>query len=275
MSKSGLLAGTAAVVTGGARGLGRTMADALVEAGASVLVADINPDPQLAGHDKLIQIRGDVTQPADAEECVGTCVDRFGRIDVLVNNAGILMRTARARTGIEGRVNFWDVDADTVRLFLDVHAVGSFLMAKAAVPHMMSQGRGRIVTVSTSFSTMLDGNRTPYGPAKAAMEAFASTMSHDLADTGVTVNVLIPGHPRGPHKAEVSGADAERGPDGKRLVPRVPVGIMGPPIVWLASDASNGVTGRRFIATHWDTSLEPDDAAAGASYPLAWAQLDS
>lgn len=268
------LASTAAVITGGARGLGRTMADALVEAGASVLIADISPDPLLAGHERLVQIRGDVTLPADAEGCVQTCVDRFGRIDVLVNNAGVLMRTARARTGIEGRVNFWDVDADTVKFFLDVHAVGSFLMAKAAVPHMIRQGRGRIVTVSTSFSTMLDGNRTPYGPAKAAMEAFASTMSHDLANTGVTVNVLIPGHPRDNAQAEVRGTDAERGPDGKRLVPRVPVGIMGPPIVWLASGASDGVTGRRFIATHWDTSLEPDLAAAGASYPLGWAQLD-
>jgi 3-oxoacyl-[acyl-carrier protein] reductase len=268
------LDGMAAIVTGGARGLGKVMADALLNAGASVLIADIAPDPTEVDHDRRTTVVADVSRPDDAEAAVRTCIDRYGRIDVVVNNAGVLMRTARARSGIAGHINFWDVDADTVRFFLDVHAVGSFLVSKAAVPHMIRQGNGRIITISTSFSTMLDGGRTPYGPAKAAMEAFASIMAHDLAGTGVTVNVLIPGHPRRPHPPEVRGANAVRGTDGRRVTPRVPANVMGAPVVWLASEASDGVTGKRFIATHWDTSLPGEDAARESGSPIAWATLD-
>jgi 3-oxoacyl-[acyl-carrier protein] reductase len=177
-----VLRGKAVVVTGGARGLGQVMASALAGAGADVVVADIALDEdQRARPGGICYVQADISDPAGAELAVGTCLDRFGRIDVVVNNAGILMREARRRTGITGRVNFWDVDAETVRRFLDVHAVGSFLVAKAAVPHMIAQRDGRVITISTSFSTMLDGGRTPYGPAKAAMEAFAAIMAQDLA----------------------------------------------------------------------------------------------
>jgi 3-oxoacyl-[acyl-carrier protein] reductase len=169
-------------------------------------------------------------------------------------------------------VNFWDVDAETVRRFLDVHAVGSFLMAKAAVPHMVEQGSGRIITISTSFSTMLDGGRTPYGPAKAAMEAFAAIMADDLIGTGVTVNVLIPGHP---HSKRASAAtDASRWPDGKRVVPRVPPAVMAAPVVWLASDESADVTGCRFIATDWAAAPTQAQAIEASRAQIAWAVLD-
>lgn len=267
---SELLTGTAALVTGGARGLGRDMADALRAAGARVVVADIAPDPDTPPHPREIVVPADIATPEGAELAVRTCTEAFGRIDLVVNNAGVLMRTAKARTGVTGRLDFWDCDADTIRFFLDVHAVGSFLVTKAALPAMRAQGRGHIVTVTTSFSTMLGGGRTPYGPAKAAMEAFAAVMAEDLAGTGITVNVLIPGHPVGGHVDH----SEERTPDGKRLVPRVPRGIMGPPIVWLASPAADGVTGRRFIATHWDPALPPERAAAAAGAPIAWASLD-
>jgi 3-oxoacyl-[acyl-carrier protein] reductase len=267
----GPLRHTVALVTGGARGLGRDMADALLAAGADVVTADVRPDPDAPGRPGELAITADIATEAGARRAVAACLDAHGRIDVVVNNAGVLMRTAKARTGVTGRLNFWDCDADTVRFFVDVHAVGSFLIAKAAVDPMRQQGWGRIVTVSTSFSTMLDGGRTPYGPAKAAMEAFASVMAHDLAGTGVTVNVLIPGHPR---QAGPAPATAARTPEGKRVTPRVPRGIMGPPIVWLASAESDGVTGRRFIATHWDTALPAAQAAANAGSPIAWASLD-
>ncbi|HEX3650785.1 MAG TPA: SDR family oxidoreductase [Pseudonocardiaceae bacterium] len=263
------LRGVIALVTGGARGLGRDMADALLGAGAFVVNADIRPDPDVRPRSRELTVTADISTVDGAERAVAACIDTHGRIDVVVNNAGVLMRTAKARNGITGRLNFWDSDADTVRLFLDVHAVGSFLVAKAAVPDMLRQGSGRIVTVSTSFSTMLQGGRTPYGPAKAAMECFAAIMADDLAGTGVTVNVLIPGHAKdGHHKSD------ERGPDGKRVVPRVPRGIMGPPVVWLASAESSGVTGRRFVAVDWDPVLPPAEAAAKSGAPIGWASLD-
>lgn len=263
---------TVVLVTGGARGLGRDMADALLAAGARVVNADIRPDTDASPHPREFVVQADISTEDGAERAVAACLDTYGGIDVVVNNAGVLMRTAKARTGVTGRLNFWDCDAETVRYFLNVHAVGSFLVTKAAVGHMVGQGHGRIVTVSTSFSTMLDGGRTPYGPAKAAMEGFASVMAHDLDGTGVTVNVLIPGHPRG--DARKPAVPVARTPEGKKLVPRVPRGIMGPPVVWLASKASDGITGRRFIAMHWDPELPADEAARMAGDPIAWATLD-
>jgi NAD(P)-dependent dehydrogenase (short-subunit alcohol dehydrogenase family) len=268
-----VLHGKAVVVTGGARGLGQVMASALAAAGADVVVADVVLDEeQRARPGGICYVQADISDPDGAESAVGTCLERFGRIDVVVNNAGILMREARRRTGITGRVNFWDVDAETVRRFLDVHAVGSFLVAKAAVPHMIAQRNGRVITISTSFSTMLDGGRTPYGPAKAAMEAFAAIMAKDLAGSGVTVNVLLPGH--APGETREQGELAPRSASGKRVVPRVPPEIMGAPAVWLASDASAGVTGCRFIATHWAAASSVAEAVEASRTPIAWATLD-
>lgn len=269
------LAGRAAIVTGGARGLGQVMADAMLAAGASVLVADIDPAPPSeisAHHERLRVVRADVTVRDDVERAVKSCVDAFGGVDVVVNNAGILMREARKRVGHEGTVRFWEVDEDTVRRFLDVHAVGSFLVATSALPHMTRKGSGRIIAITTSFSTMLDGGRTPYGPAKAAMEAFAAIMAKDLTGTGVTVNVLIPGHPRAAGRR--GSRESARLPDGRRAEPRVPPEVMGPPVVWLASPASADMTGMRFIATRWDPTIEPRAAAREAGAEIAWSSLD-
>lgn len=270
----GKVAGLSGVVTGGARGLGRAMTEALVAEGASVLVADTVPDPEIADDTQLVTITADISTPDGAEQAVQTCVNRFGGIDFVINNAGVLMRTARKRSGVTGYLNFWDVDADTVRLFLDVHVIGSFLVSKAAVPHLRAKGRGRIITISTSFATMLEGSRTPYGPAKAGMEAFASIMAADLADSGVTVNVLIPGHAKTPDGVREDPLAAERGPDGRRLHPRIPAAIMGPPAVWLVSDASAGFSGMRINAVDWDPDIPVADAVAASSDPIAWAALD-
>lgn len=275
------LADKVVLVTGGSRGLGATMADALEAAGARVLVADIRLEPEQAGASpgRRAYVEADISTPEGAQGTVEACLETFGRIDAVVNNAGILMREARKRTGIAGHINFWDVDADTVRRFLDVHVVGSFLVSRAAVPHLLAQRSGRIITVSTSFSTMLDGGRTPYGPAKAGMEAFASVMAHDLEGTGVTVNVLIPGHPHGQRGTSDRGAFAARGPDGKRVVPRVPATVMGPPVVWLVSDDSADTHGRRLIGAEWQADIDAGGdertALAAAEAPIAWAVLDS
>lgn len=262
MDASGVLDGKSVIVTGGARGLGAAMAAALLAAGARVVIADINPevDSRLeANGDRIKIIKADVTDPSDVAMVAKLCVNTYGGIDALVNNAGVLMREVRKRIQKpEGRISFWEVDSETMRFFINVHVVGSFQMTKAVLPFMLEKGVGRIITVTTSFRTMLGPGRTPYGPAKAAMEALATVMGRDLENTGITVNVLIPG---GPARESLSI------PVGQGRIDRE---IMGPPIVWLVSHQSDGVTGKRFIASLWDPKLEPNDAQKLAGSNIAW-----
>jgi 3-oxoacyl-[acyl-carrier protein] reductase len=137
---------------------------------------------------------------------------------------------------------------------------GAFQMAALVAPVMIAQGRGRIVNVSTSLSTMLAPGLSAYGPSKAAMEAGAAIWAKELAGTGVTVNVLLPG---GPVATDSVPPDIPR----ETLLDAT---IMGPPMRWLASDASAGTTGMRLIARDWDARLAPAEAAAHCSTPAGW-----
>src|SRR5262249_61070508 len=128
---------------------------------------------------------------------------------------------------------------------------------------MKQGGFGRIVNNTTSYLTML--RVLPYGAAKAALESMSAVWAKELDGTGVTVNVLVPGGPTDtPLIAPESGWPRE-----KMLQPE----IMGPPIRWLISDASNGVSGRRFTAARWDASLPPRDAAQRSGRAIGWPEL--
>jgi NAD(P)-dependent dehydrogenase (short-subunit alcohol dehydrogenase family) len=104
-----------------------------------------------------------------------------------------------------------------------------------------------------------------YGPSKAALEAFSAIMAKDLAGTGVTVNVLVPG---GVTNTGMVPLEA-----GYNRAEMIQPAVMAPPLNWLVSDAAGGVTGRRFLAAHWDPSLPPEEAAAKAGAPVAWTEI--
>ena len=139
------------------------------------------------------------------------------------------------------------------------------MMARAVAPHMLRAKRGRIVTVTTSLGTMLRDGYILYGASKAAAEAATAIMSADLAGTRVTANVLVPGGMTDT-RIIADGAVAER---SRLLRPE----IMAPPLLWLVSDAAAGVTGRRFLAVHWDTSLPAAEAAEKCGAPIAWKSI--
>jgi 3-oxoacyl-[acyl-carrier protein] reductase len=123
---------------------------------------------------------------------------------------------------------------------------------------MIAKGWGRIVNVTCSFDTMQ--RIFPYGATKAALEAYTGALQSQLANTGVTANTLNPGGP-------VAFPDhVAKNPGRKWVQPEV----MNAPILWLASDASNGVEGRRFIGTKWDPSIGVVAALQNASGPMAW-----
>ena len=245
-----------AIVTGGGRGIGRAMTLGLAQAGAAVVVTAAREREELdslAG-DRIHTLVADVTHEEDCERTVAAALERFGRLDILVNNAARGMRYV-SEDFMTKPARFWETSAETWRLVMETNAVGPFLMARAAVPAMLARGWGRIVNISVSADTMRRKGFSPYGPSKAALESETVIWAQDLADTSVTVNALLPGGPT------LTGMVPSSLPDQRRANLLDPA-IMVPPLLWLTSTESDGVTGRRFIATEWrDGQFE--GAAAG------------
>jgi 3-oxoacyl-[acyl-carrier protein] reductase len=260
------------LVTGAARGIGRAMTLGLAAAGFRVgavyrpsgttamgELLDIARDRDLS--DRIVAIEGDVTRWADCAGAVRTVTERFGGIHGLVNNAGIGMENF-GRPGMGQFRKFYEHDADAWREAIDININGAFLMAKAAAPAMVAQRWGRIVNIGTSPVTMTNAYFSPYGPSKAALEAATATWSKELAQTGVTVNTLIPGGPVNTRMIP----DPEVPDRSTLLQPE----IMVAPIVWLMSPQSDGITGRRFVAGLWDVSRDPAAAAQKAGAQAGW-----
>ena len=154
---------------------------------------------------------------------------------------------------------------DQWRRFVAVHTTAPLALANAVVPEMMRQGWGRIVNVTTSLGTMLNAGSPTYGPSKAALEALSAIMAKDLDGTGVTVNVLVPG---GITNTPMISDEA-----GFARATMIQPEVMASPLVWLVSDAAGKVTGRRFLAVHWDPGLPPEQAAEQAGAPVAWTSI--
>jgi gluconate 5-dehydrogenase len=175
---------------------------------------------------------------------VDEAYERLGGVDMLVNNAGIGMRTVNPRFITEPQP-FWEVAPAGFREVVETKLTGSFLVARAVVPRMLAAGGGRVVCISMNEQTMKRRGFVPYGPSGAAVEALARVMAADLADTPVTVNILLPG---GPTATGMVPDDVPAEVRGRFLEPE----IMGPPIVWLCSDQASGVHDQRIVATEFN-----------------------
>jgi gluconate 5-dehydrogenase len=140
---------------------------------------------------------------------------------------------------------FWEVTPAGFRDVVETKVVGCFLMAREVVPLMLADGGGRIVNVSMNEQTMVRRGFVPYGPSGAGVEALSRVMGADLAGSSVTVNILLPGG------ATLTGMIPDDASDETRASLLNPA-VMGPPIVWLASDGAAGVHGRRIVATEFD-----------------------
>src|SRR6202048_5283156 len=232
------------LVTGGTSGLGRAMAQALVQAGARVAVTSRDAERALATAAELgagaVGIELDVRDPTSVSEAVDGAYRMLDGLDVLVNNAGIGMRTVNPRFMPEPQP-FWEVASAGFRDVLETKATGTFLVARAVAPRMLSAGGGRVVTISMSEQTMTRRGFVPYGASGGALEALARVMAADLADTPVTANILLPGG------ATATGMIPDEMADELRANLLDPA-IMVPPIVWLASPDAAGVHDERIVA---------------------------
>jgi NAD(P)-dependent dehydrogenase (short-subunit alcohol dehydrogenase family) len=262
-----------AIVTGAASGIGRAMSLGLLEGGIDVAAVDreatwLDELKAAASGSRfsgaLQTIRADLTDPGSFDTIVSAVLGGSGRIDILVNNAGIGQDSIRADRR-RNPLRFWEITPEQWSRFVAVNATGPLMMARAVVPHLLRAKRGRIVTVTTSLGTMLREGYILYGASKAAAEAATAIMSADLVGTGVTANVLVPGGMTDT-RIIADGAVADR---SRLLRPE----IMAPPLLWLVSDAGAEVTGRRFLAVHWDTSLPPAEAAEKCGAPIAWKSI--
>ena len=257
-----------AIVTGAGGGLGAAMTAALADAGLRVTAFDVN-QAALSGFGQeepgraapILPVAGDIRSPAMCADVVKRTLDKFGRVDMLVNNAGVGLSSIREDYYVDN-IMFWEVPDERWDALIDVNVKGAFLMAKAVLPAMRKSGWGRIVNVTTSMDTMIRRGWTPYGPSKAALEACSAIWAKDLDGTGVTVNVLVPGGP-----ADTGMVPPASAPDRSALVPPA---VMKTPVRWLASRDSDGFTGRRIVAARWDDALPGAEAARAASWPAAW-----
>jgi NAD(P)-dependent dehydrogenase (short-subunit alcohol dehydrogenase family) len=253
------LAATRVLVTGATSGLGLAMARALTRAGATVAVTSRDHGRAQQTADMLgkraVPLALDVRDAGSVNACVSDARKRLGGIDLLVNNAGIGMRTVNPRFLTDPQP-FWEVSPAGFRDVMDTKASGCFLVARAVAPLMLAEGGGRIVNISMNEQTMVRRGFTPYGPAGAAVEALSRVMAADLAGTPVTVNLLLPGG------ATDTGMIPPRTPAQTRERLLDPA-VMGPPIVWLACAEATGIHDERIVATEFERWL----AARGPQNP--------
>lgn len=196
----------------------------------------------------MLSCQLDVRDEHSVADCVARACDAWGGIDMLVNNAGIGMRTVNPRFMSEAQP-FWRVASAGFRDVMDTKVVGCFLMAREVVPLMLRNGGGRIVNISMNEQTMVRRGFVPYGPAGAGVEALSRVMAADLEGSSVTVNMLLPGG-----RGTLSGMVPDDVPAEVRARLQDPA-VMGPPIVWLASDKAAGVHDQRIVATEFHSVL--------------------
>ncbi len=185
------LEGRSALVTGGSRGLGRIMAEALAEAGASVCITSRTLGSGGGGGARTRRrdrarassgVAGDVSTSAGVEQLVRETTTAFGPVDILVNNAGVNIR------GNAGDLS--EADWDTV---IDTNLKGPFLVARAFAPDMCARGWGRVIMLSSMLAIDCAAGRAPYASSKAGVSALTRVLALEWASAGVTVNAICPG----------------------------------------------------------------------------------
>jgi 3-oxoacyl-[acyl-carrier protein] reductase len=228
------------LVTGSARGIGYAIAEQFVNHGAKVVMSDVLGDVlddsvnalSKSGAD-VLGIVADVTNPEDVASLIKSTTERFGRIDVLVNNAGITRDTLLLRMS--------EADWDSV---LKVNLKGAFLITQAAAKVMSKQRSGKIVSISSVVGLMGNAGQTNYSASKAGLLGFTKAAARELAGRGICVNAVAPGFIETDMTAKISNAVRDS------LLGSVPLKRAGQPrdianaVLFLSSPASDYITGQ-------------------------------
>ena len=240
------LDGKVVVLTGGGTGLGLAMVRALARAGADLVIAGRRSGPIESAAQEVaslgrqaVAVPTDVTDSGQVDQLMATALDRFGRIDVLVNNAGAVQENVRKP--------LWDITDDEWELVMNVNLTGAFYCSRAAAKPMSERGQGKIVNVASGFGMRAGRDIYMYCCSKGGMIQLTRVLSFNLARYGVTANSIVPGFI--PTESTDSEMRSTLPPSGDFL----PIGKLGRPedlgpiAVFLASDASDYMTGEMFI----------------------------
>jgi 3-oxoacyl-[acyl-carrier protein] reductase len=241
------LSGKVAVVTGASKGIGAAIAQALAKEGASVVVnfassragADAVVDAIAASGGQAIAVQADVSKSADAQALITSAVERFGRLDILVNNSGVYEFAS-----IE------ELTEDHYRRQFDVNVLGVLLATQAAVPHL---GEGAsVINISSAITHVNTPSAAAYAGTKGAVNAISGVLANELAPRKIRVNAVSPGFvvTEGTHTAGIAGSEMEAG-----FVAQTPLGRAGQPddiasvVTFLASDDARWLTGENITAS--------------------------
>ncbi|MBT7336109.1 MAG: SDR family NAD(P)-dependent oxidoreductase [Gammaproteobacteria bacterium] len=249
----GHLDGKVAIVTGAGGGLGRAHALLLAHEGAQVVVNDLGGDRDgtgggtsmadgvvaeiIAAGGQAVAHYGSVSDNDAAAGMVAKAVDSFGRLDILINNAGILRdKSFKNMTDAE-----WDI-------VIDVHLRGTYLVTKHVWQHLLAQGQGgRIIMTSSTSGLIGNFGQTNYGAAKAGIAGFMRVLALEGMKNGITVNVLAP--------AALSRMTEDLMPESPEVAERLAPEKVSPAVVWLCTDSAAKVTGRQFCVSGNRVSL--------------------
>lgn len=181
--------GQVAIVTGGARGLGFSIAKKLGLEGAKVAIADKDDSPAKQGEKDLItaginatSVHGDIAEERDVERIVKQVAEKWGRIDILVNNAGVIDQTGY----------IWELGVDVLDRVYRTNLRGTFLCCQKIVPYIQKQNYGRIVNIASIAGKEGNPMMAPYSCTKAAIIGLTKSLGKELADTNITVNAITP-----------------------------------------------------------------------------------
>ena len=255
-----------ALITGASRGLGLEMAIAMGEAGLAGITITAAPgsdetssqiENELQTAISVIEKTGtkvnavfsDVGQSDDCKHAIDSHMEAFPSLDILINNAGKAGRYAHKG---ETDNDISSHDPAGMAEIIETNLCGPYFMLHHALPHMRNLKRARVINISKRTESMHRKAWTPYGPTKAALEAATIAWAESLSETGVTVNSLSPG-----------GAVNTKFGTGKISGHGIDPSTIRPMAVWLASDASDGFNGCRFVADRWDPTLPDLEAALG------------
>jgi NAD(P)-dependent dehydrogenase (short-subunit alcohol dehydrogenase family) len=233
-----------AIVTGAGQGIGKALALGLSRERAKVVIADIHQDNAVAVKDEIcaagamaVAIATDVSDEMSVEAMVEQCIEEFGKIDILINNAGIFP--------VSSVENMQEEEWDRV---IGTNLVGAFLSSKAVASKLIEQESGRIISISSGRAFQGAKNAAHYASSKAGIIGFSKALALELAPRRITVNVICPGitdtaQPRGHQSEEQIYAQAQKIPLGRIGQPEDLVGTA----VFLASDAAAFITGQTII----------------------------